>query len=265
MEWGTVSSASMAGMVFSLAVSVLGPAILGILVWKKTKASGVSLLAGCGIFIVFALILEQILHVAVLSSFSVILQNSLFLYALYGGLAAAAFEECGRLLAMKYLMKNRLDGGNALMYGVGHGGAEAILIMGITSVNNLASSMMINSGGIGQTLAQLEPELQAVTYEQLSALWLTPAYQFYLGGVERIAAMALQLCLSVLVYKAVKTGRKQYFGAAFLLHFLMDFLMVIVAANLPVWAVEAVLLVFTAIVVWRTAAVYPEKQGGKQS
>ncbi len=259
MEWGTVSAASMAGMGFSLAVSVLGPVVLAIVLWRKKRASWVSFLIGCGTFIVFALTLEQLLHIVVFSAFGGLLQNSLLLYALYGGLAAAAFEECGRLLAMKFLMKNRLDGGNALMYGAGHGGAEAILIMGITSVNNLLSSMMINGGGIDQALAQLEPELQTATYGQLSTLWLTPAYQFYLGGVERISAMALQLCLSVLVYKAVKSGRKKFFAAAFAVHFLMDFLTVIAAASLPVWAVEAALLLFTVLIVWRTALVYRRK------
>ena len=52
-------------------------------------------------------------------------------------------------------------------------------------------------------MTALEPAQQEVTYHQLSVLWTTPAYQFYLAPVERISAIALQIALSILVYSAV--------------------------------------------------------------
>lgn len=257
MEWGTVSTENMMGMVFTLAVAIVLPIVLLIIVRKKTGARISAFFIGCGIFIGFALILEQILHVIVLRTVGSILQSNIFLYGLYGGLAAALFEETGRLIAMKFFMKKNLNKGNALMYGVGHGGAEAMIIVGFSSVNNLISSVMINSGGMQMTISLLEPSLQEATYQQLKALWELPAYQFYLGGVERIFAIILQICLSVLAYKAVKANNKKFWAAAFLLHFIVDFVTVVTAGiGIPVWAVEMEVMVITAIIAYYTVRIY---------
>lgn len=257
MEWGTVSAASMTGMVFTLLISLGLPVILGIMIYKKTHAKVSSCLIGAGIFVAFALILEQILHVVVLGVTGTVIRDNIFLYALYGGLAAALFEETGRLVAMKYCMKKNLDKGNALMYGVGHGGAEAILIVGLVYVNNLITSIMINTGVIQLTMAQLDPALQESTYQQLQQLWQLPAYGFYLAGVERISAVVLQISFSVLIYKSVKTGQKKFFAGAFSLHFLVDFVTVVTAGKgVPSWTVELEVAVMAVVIAFGVAKIY---------
>ena len=183
-----------------------------------------------------------------------VIRDNLWLYAIYGGLAAALFEECGRWIAMKFCLKKHLTRENALMYGAGHGGIEAFLILGMSSMSNLLTAAMIN-GGLMETA--LEPAQQEVTYHQLSVLWTTPAYQFYLAPVERISAIALQIALSILVYSAVKTGRKLQLAAAFGLHFAVDFLTVVCASTIPTWALElGLLLVVTVICVAVYKLVY---------
>ena len=257
MEWGRVSTASIVGMIFTLLVAFGIPIFLMILVRIKTRARISVFFIGCGFFIAFVLILEQILHAIVLTAAGNILQSNIFLYGLYGGLAAALFEETGRFIAMKFCMKKCLDKNNALMYGVGHGGVEAILLVGLTYVNNLIYSMMINSGRLQQTMSLLEPSMQDALYSQLQALWQLPAYQFYLGGVERIFAIGLQICLSVFVYMCVKTGRKKFWAGAFLLHFMVDFLTVVTAGlGLPTWAVELEVLVMVAVIAGFTVKLY---------
>ena len=246
MEWGTVSMASMLGMVFSLVVSIGVPVFLLIVIYKKTHARISSFFIGCGIFVGFALILEQILHTIVFAVAGTVIQSNVYLYGLYGGFAAALFEETGRFIAMKFCMKKSLDRGNALMYGAGHGGAEAILILGLTSINNLFTSIMINSGTMQLTMEALSNELQETAFQQLTALWQLPAWQFYMGGVERLSAIVLQICFSVLMYEAVKTGQKKYLIGAYLAHFVVDFLTVVFASIIPIWAVELALIVIAA-------------------
>lgn len=260
MEWGTVSVASMLGMVFSLVISMGVPVVLLIVISKKTHAKISSFFIGCGIFVGFALILEQILHTIVLSVAGPVILENFYLYGLYGGLAAALFEETGRFIAMKFCMKKSLDRGNALMYGVGHGGAEAILILGLTSINNLVTSIMINSGAIQLTMESLPNELQETTFQQLTALWQLPAWQFYMGGVERLSAIVLQIGFSVLMYTAVKTGRKAYLAGAYLAHFAADFLMVVFTSIVPVWAVELVVIMIAAIIGAYAAKLYRDDQ-----
>lgn len=256
MEWGTISAVSIIGILFSLIVSIGLPVALGIVVYKKTHARISSCFIGAGIFVVFALILEQILH-AIVMAVNPALQSRTVLFGLYAALAAALFEETGRFVAMKFFMKKSLNKGDALMYGVGHGGVEAILLVGLTYVNNLIISIMINTGSIQLTMSQMEPALQETTYQQLQALWQSPAYVFYMAGVERISAIVLQICLSVLVYKCVKTGQKKFIAGAFLLHFIVDFVTVVTAGfGLPIWAVEIEVIVIVAIIAWGVVRIY---------
>ena len=236
MIWGTVSGASMVGMVISLLLSVGLPIFLCIFIYKKTKAWVPAFFIGCGIFVGFAMILEQICHAIVLTVTGSAIRDNIWLYAIYGGLAAALFEECGRWIAMTFCLKKHLTRENALMYGAGHGGIEAFLILGMSSMSNLLTAAMINGGLMEKTMTALEPAQQEVTYHQLSVLWT-----------------ALQIALSILVYSAVKSGRKLHLAAAFGLHFAVDFLTVICASMIPTWALELGLLVVVAVI---CAAVY---------
>ena len=104
----------------------------------KLKNKSVSLLSaviGAATFIVFALVLEQIMHIFMLP----IVSNSTVAYVIYGVLAAGVFEETGRFLACKFLMKKRSDNKNAIMLGIGHGGIESVLIIGISMFSSAKS------------------------------------------------------------------------------------------------------------------------------
>lgn len=110
----------------------------------------IPILIGAVTFIIFAMVLEQISHFFVLGSEMgeeiPLLRNSPWLYVLYGVLAAGVFEETGRLVAF-LLMKRRyrkLD--SAISYGIGHGGVEAVLLLGIGMVSAIIFSVLLNSG-----------------------------------------------------------------------------------------------------------------------
>lgn len=101
----SVPIASIVGMVISLLVSVGLPIALCIIVCRKTKAQISSFFIGASTFVLFAMILEQILHTVVNKVAGTVLAGNIWLYALYAGLAAGIFEETGRYLAMKLCMK----------------------------------------------------------------------------------------------------------------------------------------------------------------
>lgn len=246
MELGHVGTGTIVGIAFALCVSVGLPLLLIALVHKKMHATASTFFIGAATFFVFAMTLEQVLHATVLSLFGETITGNIWLYGLYGGVAAGLFEEAGRYIAMRYFMKSRLSLPNALMYGVGHGGIEAMLIVGLTSVNNLVTAFMINNGGIEGALNLMDEATRAATVEQLSALWTLPAYQFFLGGVERILAIALQMALSVIVYQAVKQGKMVYLLLAFAVHAFVDFVTVVTASYIHVALVELIVAVMAA-------------------
>lgn len=252
-----VPLASIAGIALSLIVSVGLPIALCMIVWRKTKARISVFLIGAATFVLFAMVLEQILHTIMFKVCGTALTGSLWLYALYGGLAAGIFEETGRYLAMKLCMKKNLNKQNAIMYGVGHGGIEAILLAGVTCVSNLAIAAMINGGQAPMLLNSVRSVDDAANQQvlaQLMTVSTAPSWQFYMVGLERIAAMIFHISASYLVYLAVSRKKLPYYLLAILIHFLMDALVVIAARYLSIPVVEALLLLISGAfgyVIWR--------------
>lgn len=202
------------------------PVCLAVYLVRKHRAKLSSILIGAGTFILFALVLESILHQLVLKGphGSDILGNTL-LYALYGGLAAGVFEETGRFLSMKFLMKKEpskpLPG---IAYGVGHGGAEMLIIFGITMINNLVISALINSGQADAIFAKVPEEAAGQLQAQLDQLQTLGAGTLLIGLWERFSALILHLGLSMLVWVAIRKGGKWLwlFPAAIVLHAIVD-------------------------------------------
>ncbi|MBD5383577.1 MAG: YhfC family intramembrane metalloprotease, partial [Ruminococcaceae bacterium] len=105
-----------------------------------------SVFIGAGTFFVFALILEQLLH-AVMRP---IVQGNVLLTCVYGALAAGIFEETGRFVAYKTLMKKRYATKNAVYMGIGHGGCEAIVLVGINFISYAFIALAVNVLGVEQ-------------------------------------------------------------------------------------------------------------------
>lgn len=254
---GTVPIASMLGMVFSFIISLGLPVFLVIYWRKKTKASIPVFFIGAGIFFVAVIVLESIFHSIVLKITKDAITGNPFVYALYGGLAAGIFEECGRLIAMKRFMKKTLDKKNSIMYGIGHGGCEAILLVAFSSVTNLFTSLMINSGTMEMSLDLLPEETKAATITQLSTLCSIPSGSFFASGIERISAVAIHICLSFLVYYSVKEKKKEWFFIAIAIHAAFDFvaaLMSRLGANM--WILEATMAAMVTVIAYFTYGMY---------
>ena len=239
---GTVSTLSIICMAISGIISFAIPVVLFIYFRKKKKADVLPFFAGCAVMLLFALVLESSVHRLVFASpAGEKILNTTWLYALYGGLMAGLFEETGRFCAFKTVLKKyRENDANALMYGAGHGGFEAAALLGVTSINNIAYSVLINTGGIDTVLsavpAELKPQLETAVQTLISA----SSSQFLLGGAERIFAVTLQIALSVLVWFAAKDPGKRYlYPLAIFLHFAVDALMVVISsAGVPMLCVE---------------------------
>ena len=134
-----VSALSMAGMGVSMLLSLA--AVIAAFVYgrKRFRAPVSSFFVGVGVFILFALVLESLLHNLLLTTpVGQKIFGNMWLYALYGGAAAAIFEETGRIFAAKTFLRRQNDVPNAYMYGAGHGGIEAIFVGVISQISNLS-------------------------------------------------------------------------------------------------------------------------------
>ncbi|MDE7171203.1 MAG: YhfC family intramembrane metalloprotease [Oscillospiraceae bacterium] len=235
-----------------VAVIILVIAVpLGIMLFlRKRGGAWTTFLIGAGTFILFAFILENLFHALVLlilfPNAETVIRGNIWLYGLYGGLAAGLFEETGRFLAFRFALRGRQDRITSLAYGIGHGGIEAFLIAGLTMVNNLI---------LGLTYANAEtlpPEMAAI----VETLLTTPASMFLWSGFERLYAMAAHMALSVLVFACVRTNRRWLYPAAILTHTAVNFTAVVFNAYLPIAATELLVAALTALAVLWAARIY---------
>lgn len=247
MDIQSVSNITIVGMVVSLIISFALP--IGLLIYGKVKGKGkiACALIGATTFFVAALVLESAFHFAFSSITGIDIKANPYFLAIYGGICAALFEETARFIAMKYFLKKNLTFNNAFMYGVGHGGIEAILTTGITEINYIVYAVMINNGVFDTVLEAVPANQKDAVIAQITPV-MTGGAETFAGGIERISAIVLHISLSILVYMAVRYQKKRLVALAYGLHFAADAAVVLVNHQLGLWATEAVFFVVVLIV-----------------
>ncbi|PEP56805.1 MULTISPECIES: YhfC family intramembrane metalloprotease [Bacillus] len=237
-----VSNAVITSMIMQLAISVLVPIIVLVYFRKKYHINWKVVGVGVLIFIGFSQILETPFHVFMLGNptTSEILKNP-FLYAIYGGLTAAIFEEAGRFIAFFYLLKKYQEYKDGLAYGIGHGGIESISIGALASLQTLYFAISINNGSFSK-LIEKAPQLSQVQDLLLS----TPSYLYLLGSLERILTLVLQIAFSMLVLYGVKHKKYIFVIYAGLFHAFIDFFAALYQKQvINIFVAEGITLIFT--------------------
>lgn len=230
-----VSTGALIGIIVTLIVTLVGPLVAAIVYSVKNKGKGVWkawLLGATGFFVLQILIRVPVLNVlGTFSWFQSFAENHYIVYCLILALTAALFEVVARFVVAKILQKN-MNYQQGVAAGLGHGGIEAIILIGMTYVNNLLYAVMINSGAFDEMVAQTgaapvpnAAELVNQLNQIKTALIETPAYAFYLAGYERILCVLFHTSMSLLVcYMVYKKKAILGVGIAFAAHFFVDFI-----------------------------------------
>ena len=254
-----ISDLTIAVLALNTLLGLALPIGLLLILRKKTGCSVMPFFAGCVTFVLFVVVLESFVHSLVLTGpFGQKIWETPWLYALYGGLAAGLFEETGRLMAMKLLIKKDSRPAVSLMYGAGHGGIEVLLVLGLTMAQNLVYALMLNAGQMEAILASV-PEAQAqVLASGLQSLAATPTWMFLLSPLERVIALVLHMGLSVLVWRAVtQKGKFYFYFAAIGVHALVDAAAVLLQQyGVSVLVIEAVMAAMDVALVFWVRSIY---------
>ncbi|MBQ6835150.1 MAG: YhfC family intramembrane metalloprotease [Lachnospiraceae bacterium] len=251
-----VSIMTIVACVITLLISLVLPVAVMIGFAVKSKRQGIFsawLLGAAGFFVTQMLIRLPILTVLQSRSwFMDFAQNHLFIYAFGLAFTAGLFELTGRFLVAK-IMEKKLTWKRSLAAGLGHGGIEAMLLIGMTYVNNLIYIIMINSGQFDTMIAQAAGAGADVSQLELIRTQLvgTAPGMFLLAGFERLLAMTGHAAMSVLVCYGV-AHRKV--GSCVLLclgiHTLMDLtagISMVLPQNIAYPIIYAILVVMAVV------------------
>ena len=214
-------------------------------IWKtKAKEPFYPLFIGALIFIVFAMILETPARLLTLQFAS----NAL-LFSIIGGLSAGLFEETGRFIAFKFILKKYGKKETAITYGIGHGGIECMLLVGVNYITYFIYAAMLNKG------QALDPSIADAIGQILSSATPLTAIAVCL---ERIAAMLAHISLSILVFASVKDKDYKKLVLAILLHAGIDVFAGLYQAGAitNVWLVELLVLAYSLILAFFASKKY---------
>ena len=255
-----------AGFVVALLVDFGLPVALGVYLHRRFGVSWRFFLYGALVFAGFQLF-TRIPLVTLLGG--LLRPNQLpatYQWAWLAGLALTAgiFEEVGRYVGYRWLFSAKeRTWDRALMFGVGHGGLEAMGFVGLQVLSSLLTVVALSRVDVGQLNL---PEAQAA---QVRALLSLPWWMPLVGAFERVGAMAIQVSLAVVVLQAFVRGRLAWLWAAIAYHALVDFASVGASRLLTpagpvgssaggVVAVEGVVAVFALVSVWLIFALRPQ-------
>ncbi len=248
MEY-TVPTLSIVFMMVAALAGIAIPVGLYLYFRKRHGADRMPFWIGCIIFPVFALGLEQLAYLAMKHwGFWLNVQSNIFAYGAFAGMMAGLFEETGRYFGFAVLLrKKRGKDINGLMYGAGHGGIEAVLVMSLAMVSNLVFAFSVNAGTADPSMASIAAQLAGIA-----------PVTFLVSIVERIGAVALHISLSVLVWFAVKNKKRFWlFPLAIVLHALVDAVAVVMSRFVTnIWLIEAAVYLLAGVCAVLAVIVY---------
>jgi uncharacterized membrane protein YhfC len=164
----------------------------------------------------------------------------LILLALAYGLSAGVFEEGARFLAYRFWIKDARSWKQGLIFGAGHGGAEAI-ILGALALYAFFQLSALRSVDLATVLPAEQVEAGRA---QVEAYWAAPWYLALAGAVERVLALCVQTSLAVLVLQAFVRRNGIWLAGAIAWHAVVDALAVVgVVRGWSVYAIEGVVAV----------------------
>jgi len=214
-----------AGLIFGIVVCY-GVPICGLIIcMRRKKGAGKAFAIGMLAFVVSQLLIRVPILQVVLPQFAwfTILQMNPWAYGLFLGVTAGIFEETARWIGIRFFLKGKRDVPHGLAFGLGHGGIEAMLLVGVNFIAGLVMVLM------GQ-----------------GAQFPGGTRELFLAGGERLYVIAFHVGASLLVLCGVRLEKPlRYLLGAIILHTIMDAPVVILPAvfgvgQMGVWGYGAV-------------------------
>ncbi len=231
MEFGTVSTSSLLFMLLTAVLGIALPLITAIIWCKKKHEPFTTVLIGAATFLLFAIVIEKPLQALVISLDSPVSQFVNARPVLWGiivGLFPGVFEETGRFVAFKTVLRKRKQRETGLSHGIGHGGFEAMFVLGITSIEYFVFAVMLNQGTFVELMVEpikdtLTPDVVNQITGIVEQITTFSAATMGVALVDRLIAVLYHIGASIMVFYAVKDKKKWWlYPLSILIHTVID-------------------------------------------
>ena len=231
MEFGTVSTSSLLFMLLTAVLGIALPLITAIIWCKKKHEPFTTVLIGAATFLLFAIVIEKPLQALVISLDSPVSQFVNARPVLWGiivGLFPGVFEETGRFVAFKTVLRKRKQRETGLSHGIGHGGFEALFILGVTYIEYFVFAIMLNQGSFVELMIEpvkdtLTPEVVKQITGIVEQITTFSAATMGVALVDRLIAVLYHIGASIMVFYAVKDKKKWWlYPLSILIHTVID-------------------------------------------
>jgi uncharacterized membrane protein YhfC len=213
-----------AAMIAALVFDILYPLALGMFARRRLNISWRYFGYGALIFVLFQLVSRVPITLAIQALIAPQLQASraaLLAWIAISALTAGLFEEFGRYVGYRWLLKREeKTWAKGVMYGLGHGGLESMLL-----IAGLIAITLIQVLALARTDLSTLPltnEQRALAAQQLAAIAAQPNWVPLLGAWERLWTIPLHVALSLMVLQVFRRGSLRWLWLAILAHALVD-------------------------------------------
>ena len=261
-----IGNSAIPSLIFTVILMLVIP-IAFFIYWRKKHKQQTKinyLIAGAVGFIVSARVLELGVHLVCIvadNPVSRFINGNTVAFVLYGIIMAGVFEECGRHIVLKDIMKMNRTPENAVMYGIGHGGIEILAVLLPSMILYLVIAVLFSAGNIENALSTLNiaEDTAAAALPSVQAAAAFDYAMMAMNVIERLLAMLLHIGLTVIVYYGIVNTKKICLPAAIILHMLMDtFPALYQRGVVSLWAVELWVALWTAVIAFIAVKLYRE-------
>jgi uncharacterized membrane protein YhfC len=159
------------------------------------------------------------------------------------GLSAGIFEEGMRYLVLRFWAKDARSWRNGVLFGAGHGGAEAIILGGLVLYGFFQMTALRTAD-----LAKIIPANQLeLAKNQLAVYWSASWYASLLGALERLFSIPCQIAMAVMVMQVFTRKHIRWLFLAIGYHALLDASAVVNIKYIGVYWTEAVVAGFALL------------------
>jgi uncharacterized membrane protein YhfC len=215
-----------AGLALAALFCILGPPLVALLWQRRTGSPWRAFGWGAVVFLVFqvALRFPWQLPLARWANAHPVWMTS---FLVFSSFTAGLFEETGRWVGYRTVLRSDRNPRAGVMFGLGQGGLEAILLVGLPLAGLLVAWGMAASGKISSapTLAAIRQQTHALGF-----------FSTQLAVVERASAMAMHVGLALIVLQTFTRRSRRWLFLAILIHGAVDAAGVLVAGRLGGWA-----------------------------